>query len=38
MDKDLKVLRNSRWAKAFLMMQWPREQVDAVDRKATHCD
>jgi class 3 adenylate cyclase len=37
MDKDLKVLRNSRWSKAFSEGAGGNEEskVDAVDRKAT---
>jgi hypothetical protein len=36
MDKDLKILRNNRWAKAFLMIAATKKvREDAVDRKAT---
>ena len=37
MDKDLKELRNARWAKAFSesAMGQPESEKDAVDRKAT---
>jgi hypothetical protein len=36
MDKDLKILRNNRWAKAFPMMHGQQEsKEDDGDRKAT---